>query len=136
MTDIELINIAKNGLEKSYSPYSEFKVSAALLTDSGKVYSGCNIENSSYGATICAERVAIFKAISEGEKNFTKIAIVSKSNNEKFKDFAGDFTYPCGICIQVMVEFMIDGFVILQNKKSEIINIPIKELSPFSFKTI
>ena len=95
-------------LSKGYPDcYSKFKVGAALITD-GVVYTGCNIENSSFGATICAERCAISKAVSEGHKNIQKIAIVSSS---------GDFTPPCGICRQVMEEFMADGTVVLSNGK-------------------
>lgn len=99
-----LINAAKEAMEYSYSPYSEFKVGAAVLADDGKVYKGCNIENSSYGATICAERTAIFKAVSEGAQGIVKIAIVSSS---------GEHTFPCGICRQVLIEFAIDDTVVL-----------------------
>lgn len=98
-----LLQCAFKAMEMAYAPYSNFKVGAALLTESGKIYTGCNIENLSFGATVCAERVAIFKAISEGEKSFTKIAIVSSSGEE---------TFPCGICRQVMIEFMPKGEII------------------------
>ncbi len=133
MDNKELLIQAKNALKNSYSPYSEFKVGAALLTTSGKIYTGCNVENASYGATICAERTAILKAVSEGERDFSKIAIVSESDNKKFVDFAGDFTFPCGMCVQVMTEFMKDSEVILENKLGEIEVIKVKELAPFSF---
>jgi cytidine deaminase len=96
MTNEQLIQKAYEAMAFSYSPYSNFKVGAALLTDSGAVYTGCNIEIASYGATNCAERTAIFKAISEGEKSFKAIAVVSSSD---------DYTFPCGICRQVIVEF-------------------------------
>lgn len=96
MTYDQLIQKAYEAMAFSYSPYSNFKVGAALLTESGKVYTGCNIEIASYGATNCAERTAIFKAISEGEKVFKAIAVVSSSS---------DYTFPCGICRQVIVEF-------------------------------
>ncbi len=133
MDNKELLVHAKSVLKNSYSPYSEFKVGAALLTAKGEVYTGCNVENASYGATICAERTAILKAVSDGERDFLKIAIVSESDNEKFVDFAGDFTFPCGICVQVMTEFMKDAEVILENKLGEIKVIKVKDLAPFSF---
>ena len=97
MDNRKLIDKALEAMNYAYAPYSKFKVGAALITD-GVVYTGCNIENSSFGATICAERCAISKAVSEGHKNIQKIAIVSSS---------GDFTPPCGICRQVMEEFII-----------------------------
>ncbi len=134
MTNEELIKKAKEAASFAYVPYSKFQVGAALLAKSGKVYLGCNIENASYGATNCAERTAIFKAVSEGELEFNKIAIVSYSDNPSFQDYAGDLTYPCGICRQVMGEFMIDGEVILVNKNDEISVFKISELLPNSFK--
>ena len=79
MNNVELINYAKKAINNAYAPYSNFCVGAALLTDDGTVYTGCNIENSSFGATICAERTAAVKAVSEGHRRFTKIAIVSKA---------------------------------------------------------
>lgn len=97
-----LIEKALNARKKSYSPYSGFSVGAALLAKDGTVICGCNIENSSYGATNCAERTAFFKAVSEGITDFDAIAIVGgKSENEMPEDYA----YPCGICRQVMREF-------------------------------
>ena len=86
MTDIELINKAKSAAESSYAPYSGFNVGAALLTKEGKVYLGCNIENAAFGPTNCAERTAFFKAISEGERHFDKIAIVG-GKDSNFSDF-------------------------------------------------
>ncbi len=106
MDDEILLAHAKEAMEKAYAKYSNYKVGAALLTKSGKVYTGCNIENSSYGATICAERVAFVKAISEGEKEFEAIAIVGSG---------GDFTYPCGICRQFMSEFGLDLKLIFED---------------------
>lgn len=91
-----LIEKAEEAMKNAYVKYSNFRVGAALLAKSGKVYTGCNIENSSYGATICAERVAFTKAISEGEREFEAIAVAS--------DLKG-FTYPCGICRQFMSEW-------------------------------
>ena len=96
MTDNELVAKAKEALENSYSPYSHFAVGAALLSTDGQVFIGCNIENSSFGATNCAERTAIFKAVSEGVKDFKAIAIVCSGDQP---------AYPCGICRQVMSEF-------------------------------
>ncbi len=101
-----LMKMAQEAMGYAYVKYSNFRVGAALLTKSGKVYTGCNIENSSYGATICAERVAFVKAVSEGEKEFEAIAVAS--------DLRG-FTYPCGICRQFMSEWGLDTKLITQN---------------------
>lgn len=124
MTNKELIDKAYLALEQAYAPYSKFKVGAAVLAD-GIVFTGCNIENASYGATVCAERCAIFKAISEGHKKIEKIAIVSSS---------GDFTMPCGICRQVMLEFMAEGTVVVTDGK-KIQEFFVKELLPKGFFT-
>jgi cytidine deaminase len=107
------------------SPYSRFKVGACVLTKDGHIYTGCNIENSSFGATNCAERTAIFKAVSEGRKEFAKIAIVSSS---------GLKTYPCGICRQVMSEFFKGNEQIILENAGEIIKYTIDYLLPDSFK--
>lgn len=120
-----LIQKAKEGKKNSYSPYSDFKVGATVLTADGSIYCGCNIENSSYGATVCAERTAIFKAVSEGKKDLKKIAIVS--------DFC-DLTFPCGICLQVISEFMPNGELIFEDKDGNIIVHKVCELLPFTFK--
>lgn len=121
-----LINAAKEAMERSYSPYSQFKVGAAVLADDGKIYKGCNIENSSYGATICAERTAISKAVSEGAGSVIKIAIVSSS---------GEHTFPCGICRQVLVEFAGDNTVVLlEGEKGAVIEeYLLGELVPYAF---
>lgn len=119
----ELIFLAKNASKRAYAPYSNFNVGAALLTKSGKIFTGSNIENASYGATVCAERVAIFKAISEGEKDFEIMAIYS--NSEKL-------SFPCGICRQVMVEFSKDLKIILSNEKERKI-FTLKEILPYPF---
>lgn len=84
MTNKELIEMAYKAMEKAYVPYSKFHVGAALLTKEGKIYTGCNVENASYGATNCAERTAIFKAVSEGDKSFAKIAIVSDTHKHTY----------------------------------------------------
>lgn len=125
MNNNELLKEAKKAMELAYAPYSKFKVGAAVLTKDGRIYSGCNIENAAYGATNCAERTAIFKAVSEGTREFEKIAIVSSSE---------DLTFPCGICRQVMSEFMPEGKVILENTKGEISEYSVNELLPSSFK--
>src|SRR5579872_2981819 len=123
MNSKQLLEQAHHAKEKAFAPYSKFKVGAALLGKSGKVYLGCNVENASYGATICAERVAVVKAISEGEKEFSSIAIVSSS---------GDFTYPCGMCRQVMSEFGLNLNMIFSNG-SEIKEGTVGEFLPNSF---
>ncbi|MCD6436617.1 MAG: cytidine deaminase [Clostridiales bacterium] len=106
-TDInkKLMEEAEKAKENSYVPYSNFAVGAALVTESGDIYTGCNIESASYGATNCAERTAIFKAVSDGHRKIKKIAIIS--NLEE--------TYPCGICRQVMAEFGDDIEIIIGN---------------------
>lgn len=124
MENEELINIAEKAMANAYAPYSKFKVGAAVLCDDESVYSGCNIENSSYGATICAERTAIFKAVSEGKRHLIKIAVVSIEN---------DITYPCGICRQVMSEFMPDGSAVMRDKNGRITEIKISSLLPYPF---
>ena len=120
----ELVDMAKKAMNYAYSPYSEFKVGAALKSSTGKVFLGCNIENSSYGATNCAERTAIFKAVSEGETEFEAIAIVSSS---------GKLTFPCGICRQVMSEFFDDDTKILLEENNEIKTFMLKDFLPNAF---
>ncbi|MGI6585949.1 MAG: cytidine deaminase [Gracilibacteraceae bacterium] len=118
-----LIEKAQEAMENAYVKYSGFKVGAALLTKSGKIYTGCNIENSSFGATICAERVAFAKAISEGEREFEAIAVASSLKG---------FTYPCGICRQFMSEWGLD--VKLITKSGDKVRIhTIGELLPEAF---
>lgn len=119
-----LLKEAHTMLEYSYSPYSNFKVGAALLTVDGKLFTGCNIENATYGATNCAERTAIFKAVSEGYKDFAAIAIVSSG---------GGLTFPCGICRQVMAEFSPAMLVILEDENNEPAFYTLSELLPCSF---
>jgi len=119
-----LIRAAKQAKQKAYAPYSNFRVGAAIRTRKGKVYTGCNIENSSYGLTICAERTAIFKAISEGEKEFTAIAVASDD---------ADFCPPCGACRQVLMDFApsID-FIMIDGRGKEKV-VPLKALFPLPF---
>ena len=129
MTDKELLTLAIEAMENSYSPYSGCKVGAALLTDSGKVYTGTNIENAAFGPTICAERVAIFKAISEGERDFSAIAIVGGKGGIIDGIFA-----PCGVCRQVMREFCSDDFTIIMGiSETEYKKATLGELLPLSF---
>ncbi len=123
-TKIKLLKAAYEAKEYAYAPYSNFSVGAALLTKEGRIFTGCNIENASYGATNCAERTAIFKAISEGERDFLALAIVS--------DFSG-YTFPCGICRQVISEFSKEFQVIFQNNKGEILSLSVKDLFPYPF---
>lgn len=121
----ELISRAVEAARKAYAPYSNFHVGAALIAKSGKIYLGANIENSSYGLTICAERTAAFNAVLNGEKEFDAIAIVSDS---------GNFTPPCGACRQVLSELCGKNLlVIMSNKKGEIKEMTLEELLPFSF---
>lgn len=124
MTDKELIDISIKAQENAYAPYSNFKVGAALLCADGTIYTGCNIENATYGATNCAERTAIFKAVSEGKRDFTAIAITSSD---------GGLTYPCGICRQVMAEFSPSMRIILCDKNGSIVTHALSELLPHSF---
>lgn len=120
----QLYEMAVKAKEYAYAPYSNFKVGAAALTSDGMVFLGNNIENASYGATICAERVAVFKAVSEAKKNIVKLAIASDTN---------DFTMPCGICRQVINEFMPEGEIILGNE-NEIKVYRVSELLPHAFE--
>ncbi|MBE6593663.1 MAG: cytidine deaminase [Ruminococcaceae bacterium] len=127
----ELIAAAKIARTRAYSPYSDFSVGAALLCDDGTVYEGCNIENASYTPTCCAERVAIFRAIADGKRNFSAIAVVGGKSAESETDFC----YPCGVCRQVISEFCSDDFqIILSNGKGELLDIQLRELLPYRFK--
>lgn len=120
-----LVKKAYEGRTNAYTPYSNFKVGAAVLTEDDTIYTGCNIENASYGATNCAERTAIFKAISEGHQKIKAIAIVGVEN---------DYTYPCGICRQVIVEFATkDIKIILGKSPTEYIVKTMDEILPGAF---
>ncbi len=119
----ELIQKALEAQKKAYVPYSNFRVGAALLTEDGEIFTGCNIEIASYSPTICAERTAIFKAVSEGHKKIKAIAIVGDS----------DFTYPCGVCRQVIREFGKDATIIIANSEEEYKEYKIDDLLPHSF---
>ena len=121
----DLVSKAIDARKNSYSPYSNFKVGAAVLTYDGKIYTGCNIENASYGATNCAERTAIFKAVSEGYTTIKAIAIVGVEN---------DYTYPCGICRQVIAEFAsVDTKIILGKGETEYLVKTLDEILPGAF---
>ena len=124
MTDKELIEIARKASKNAYAPYSGFFVGAALMTADGSIYTGCNIENASYGATNCAERTAIFKAVSEGQREFLKIAVIAGD---------GSTAYPCGICLQVMNEFMPEAEILLE-ENGAIKKFSLKELLPYGFR--
>ncbi len=121
----ELINEAKKARELAYVPYSKFKVGAAILTKDGKVYHGCNIENAAYSVTNCAERTALFKAVSEGDKEFAAIAVVADTERP---------VPPCGACRQVISELCgRDTKVFLSNLKGDVQEITIDELLPGAF---
>lgn len=129
MTNVELIQKAKEAAEKAYVPYSGFKVGAALLTKGGRLYLGCNIENASYSPTNCAERTAFFKAVSEGEREFDKIAIVGGKDGS-----FSDYCTPCGVCRQVMSEFCKEDFTVILGKEGdEYKALTLDELLPYSF---
>lgn len=125
MTERELIKKAKEARRKAYAPYSKFLVGAALLTEKGKFYTGVNVENASYGLTVCAERVAVFKAVTEGEVSFKKIAIVT--DTEKPKSL-------CGACLQALSEFAGDMEIICATLKGDKARYRLRELLPKAFK--
>lgn len=121
----KLVELALEARERAYAPYSNFRVGACLMAESGKLYCGCNIENASYTPTNCAERTAMFKAVYEGERRFCAIAIASDSDN---------FTAPCGVCRQVLAEFCAAEMpVICVNKRGEYRLATLGELLPLAF---
>jgi cytidine deaminase len=123
MTHAELVTAATTIRERAYAPYSKFKVGAALLGKSGQVYTGCNVENATYGESICAERTAILKAVSEGERKFDAIAVVTENG-----------VSPCGSCRQVMMEFAPDMAVIIADTQGHIhVTTTARELLPYGF---
>lgn len=126
MTDQELIDLARQAREKAYAPYSRFKVGAALVTEGGEVFTGCNVENASYGLTLCAERTAVFKMASEGHLQVKAVAVVA--------DTEGPVS-PCGACRQVMAEFAGDDVkVILTNLHGAVQITTVGELLPGAFR--
>lgn len=108
-TTVRLVREALAAREQAYARYSRYTVGAALLTEEGEVYRGCNVESASYGATNCAERTAVYKAVSEGKRKFLAIAIAGGMEGKEPAEYA----YPCGICRQVLREFVADDFVVL-----------------------
>ncbi len=133
----ELIETAIKMTASSYAPYSHFHVGAALLAKDGSVFTGCNIENAAYGPSNCAERTAIFKAVSEGVRSFEAIAIAGGAENEKGEPVIKDFCPPCGVCRQVMSEFCGKDFkILLTDGKGGIKEFTLAELLPESFSLI
>lgn len=129
----KLIEEAFLARKMSYSPYSGFMVGAALLAENGKIYHGCNIENAAYSPTNCAERTAFFKAVSEGVRNFSAIAIVGAPHDAPPEKFG--FAYPCGVCRQVMMEFCDpEKFIVITAKSlSEYTSCTLREVLPNGF---
>ncbi|HAN10146.1 MAG TPA: cytidine deaminase [Clostridiales bacterium] len=122
----KLIDIAKEEMQKAYAPVTKLKVGSAILTENGEIYKGCNIESKSFGSLVCAERDAIFEAITDGNHDFVAVAVVSS---------LGDETFPCGICRQVMYEFMSENVeIILEDKDGNIKVYTLKELFPHGYK--
>jgi cytidine deaminase len=118
-----LIDLANTARQRAYAPYSKYQVGAALRTKAGRVFTGVNVENAAYPHTMCAERVAIFKAVSEGEKEFEVISVVTDNGGS-----------PCGGCRQVLAEFGLDTIVLLANGKGELLKeMTVKELLPEAF---
>ncbi len=129
MTNKELCDIAVKACKNSYSPYSKYRVGAALMSKSGKIYTGCNIENASYSATVCAERTALFKAISEGETDFSVIALAGRKDGK-----TDNGALPCGICLQVLSEFCDGDFkILIVNSADGYTEYSLKELLPQPF---
>ena len=130
INESQLIELALEARKASYSPYSNFSVGAAILTESGKVYTGCNIENAAYTPTNCAERTGFFKAVSEGERKFDSIAIVGGNDSKTL-----EYCAPCGVCRQVMMEFCdYNNFkVILGKSPSEYKVYSLRDLLPMGF---
>ena len=125
MTDRELVQLAFSMHKFSYVPYSRFPVGAALLCEDGAVYTGCNVENSAYGSTICAERTALVKAVSEGRRSgFAAIAIAGKGS---------DYCWPCGACRQMLYEFAPKLRVLAARGDGEYVEVPLNELLPHGF---
>lgn len=125
MTDQELVKQAFAMLERSYCPYSGFPVGAALLCENGEVYTGCNVENAAYGSSICAERTALLKAVSEGHRDdFTRLAVVGNSR---------DYCWPCGACRQMLYEFAPGLTLLVARADGEFVKLPLSELLPHGF---
>lgn len=125
MNDEMLLQAAREARERAYAPYSGFSVGAALLTSDGSVYTGANVENASIGLSVCAERNAIAKAISEGRRDFVRMAIVTDSEHEP--------TMPCGVCRQVIWEFSHDMGIVVESGDGTRVETTIAELLPMAF---
>ena len=128
MNNVELMKLAVEAREMAYAPYSGFRVGAALLAKSGKVYKGCNVENAAYSPTNCAERTAVFKAVSEGEREFLAIAIVGGMDEN-----IADFCAPCGVCRQVLAEFCGKDFRVILGNPDNVKEYTFEEILPFAF---
>lgn len=126
MTNDELVAAAKEALPNAYAPYSGFPVAAALLARDGRVFTGVNVENASIGLSVCAERNAVAKAVSEGVRDFEKLAVVTE---------APELTMPCGVCRQVMWEFSHDLAVIVESSSGERLETTIRDLFPYPFSS-
>jgi len=124
MDEKNLVDKALQARENAYAPYSGFRVGACVRAESGKTYTGCNIENTAFSATCCAERVAVYSALAAGEKSFTHVAIASDS---------AEPTFPCGTCRQVIMEFAPDACVLCANREGEFVSYPAKQLLPHTF---
>ena len=124
MTDRELLTIAEKMQGKAYAPYSNFNVGAALECSDGSVFTGCNVENSSYGSTICAEQVAVTKAVSEGKRDFTRLAVVSESDK---------YCLPCGTCRQILSEFSPGIEILCAKAGGAYVSYKLRDLLPFAF---
>ena len=124
MTDRELLNAAREAAKNAYVPYSKFCVGAALECEDGRVFTGCNVENAALGSTICAERTAVCKAVSEGARKFTRIAVWGDSQ---------DYCYPCGACRQVLVEFAPELEVLIGRGDGKYVSYKLAKLLPGVF---
>lgn len=119
-----LINSARKAAQRAYAPYSNFPVGAAVISNRGRVYAGANVENASYGLTVCAERIAVFKAVNAGERKIEAIAIYTDAKNP---------TPPCGACLQVLSEFSTNPIIILTTRQ-KVKTFRLRELLPFGFR--
>lgn len=124
MNDCQLVEKAIEARKHAYAPYSKFHVGAALLCANGRVFTGCNVENAAYGVACCAERVALYKAVSEGEQEFDALAIASSGN---------DYTFPCGICRQALIEFSPQMRVLVANQNGDFRTYSPEQLLPNAF---
>lgn len=124
MTDEKLLELALDARKNAYVPYSGYAVGAALLAEDGRVFTGCNVENAAYGNTLCAERTALVKAVSEGCRKFTRLAVVGNST---------DYCWPCGACRQMLYEFAPELEVLVARKDHQFVKFPLRELLPHGF---